>query len=96
MIINKNGTYHITQIGEHLVLIDDDFYFYCNIPNINILVSLKDNDLIVTNQTTGKGVSIINGATVGVTLTPSAKSYMLLETGDYILLESGGKIIIKG
>lgn len=78
------------------MLIDDDFYFYCNIPNINILVSLKDNDLIVTNQTTGKGVSIINGATVGVTLTPSAKSYMLLETGDYILLESGGKIIIKG
>ena len=96
MIIDKNGTYHITQIGEHLALIDNDFYFYCNIPNINILVSLRDNNLIVTNQTTGRGVSIINGATVGVALTPSTKSYMLLETGDYILLENGGKIIIKG
>ncbi len=96
MIIDKNGTYNLKQIGKHLVLIDDDFYFYCNIPNLNILVSLKDNNLIVTNQTTGNGVSIINGATVGVTLTPSIKSYMLLETGDYILLEAGGKIIIRG
>lgn len=96
MIIDKNGTYYIKQISKHLVLIDDDFYFYCNIPNINILVSLNNKNVIVTNQTTGQGVSIINGATVGVTLTPSAKSFMLLETGDYILLETGGKIIIKG
>lgn len=62
----------------------------------NILIGLGfDNDVIVTNATTGVGTSIINGAITGITLAPSETRYLLLESGDFMLLEDGSKIILQ-
>ena len=77
-------------------MIDEEFFVVISTGSHNILIGLGiDNDVIVTNATTGIGTSIINGAITGITLAPSETRYLLLESGDFILLEDGSKIILQ-
>lgn len=97
MIIDKNKTYIVNKIGQNLVLIGNELYFLYIINGINFLICLNNTNLIISNATTGIGFSCHNGVMIGVkfTTTPTTPSYLLLETGDFVLLEDGSKILLQ-
>lgn len=95
MIIDKNETYIVTKINSNLLMLNSDLYFLTETNGINILICLNNENLIIASASTGIGISYFNGEIIGVKFTPSVKYYLLLETGDYMLLENDGKIILQ-
>lgn len=95
MIIDKFETYEAKKIGNNLVMLNGDLYVYINLTGFELLINTENENFIIANSTSGVGVSYYTGAITGVKFTPTTPSYLLLETGDFILLEDGGKILLQ-
>lgn len=97
MIIDRFETYEVQKIGNNLVMFNGDLYVYRKLTGFELLINTENENFIIANSTTGVGVSYYTGAITGVkfTTTPTTPSYLLLETGDFVLLEDGSKIILQ-
>ena len=95
MIIDRFETYEVQKIGDNLVMLNGDLYVYIKLTGFEFLINTENENFIIANSTTGIGVSYYTGAITGVKFTTTTQNYLLLETGDFILLEDGGKFILE-
>lgn len=97
MIIDKFETYEVQKIGNNLVMLNGDLYVYRKLTSFELLINTENENFIIANSINGVGVSYYTGAITGVkiTTTPTTPSYLLLETGDFVLLEDESKIILQ-
>ena len=95
MIIDRFETYEIQKIGDNLVMLNGDLYVYIKLIGFELLINTENENFIIANSISGVGVSYYTGAITGVKFTTTS-NYLLLETGDFILLDDGGKIILEG
>lgn len=97
MIIDKFETYEVQKIGNNLVMLNGDLYVYKKLTGFEFLINTENENFIIANSTTGVGVSYYTGAIIGVkfSTTPTTPNYLLLETGDFMLLEDGNKILLQ-
>ena len=95
MIIDRFETYEVHRIGDNLVMLNGDLYVYMKLTGFELLINTENENFIIANSTTGIGVSYYTGAITGVKFTTTTQNYLLLETGDFILLEDGGKFILE-
>lgn len=96
MIIDRFETYELQKIGDNLMMLNGDLYVYIKLTGFEFLINTENENFIIANSTSGVGVSYYTGAITGVKFTTTSSNYLLLETGDFILLEDGGKIILEG
>ena len=95
MIIDRFETYEVQKIGDNLIMLNGDLYVYIKLTGFEFLINTENENFIIANSTTGIGVSYYTGAITGVKFTTTTSNYLLLETGDFMLLEDGGKIILE-
>ena len=95
MIIDRFETYEIQKIGDNLVMLNGDLYVYIKLTGFEFLINTENENFIIANSISGVGVSYYTGAITGVKFTTTTQNYLLLETGDFILLEDGGKFILE-
>lgn len=97
MIIDRFETYEVQKIGNNLVMLNGDLYVYINLTSFELLINTENENFIIANSTSGVGVSYYTGAITGVkfTITPTTPNCLLLETGDFMLLEDGNKILLQ-
>ena len=95
MIIDRFETYELQKIGDNLVMLNGDLYVYMKLTGFEFLINTENENFIIANSTTGIGVSYYTGAITGVKFTTTTQNYLLLETGDFMLLEDGGKILLQ-
>ena len=95
MIIDRFETYELQRIGDNLVMLNGDLYVYIHLTNFELLINTENENFIIANSISGVGVSYYTGAITGVKFTATTQNCLLLETGDFILLEDGGKILLQ-
>ena len=95
MIIDRFETYEVQNIGDNLMMLNGDLYVYIKLTGFEFLINTENENFIIANSTTGIGVSYYTGAITGVKFTTTTQNCLLLETGDFILLEDGGKILLQ-
>ena len=95
MIIDRFETYEVQKIGDNLMMLNGDLYVYIKLTGFEFLINTENENFIIANSTTGIGVSYYTGAITGVKFTTTTSNYLLLETGDFMLLEDGGKILLQ-
>ena len=95
MIIDRFETYELQKIGDNLVMLNGDLYVYIKLTGFELLINAENENFIIANSISGVGVSYYTGAITGVKFTTTTQNYLLLETGDFILLEDGGKFILE-
>ena len=95
MIIDRFETYEVQKIGDNLMMLNGDLYVYMKLTGFEFLINTKNENFIIANSISGVGVSYYTGAITGVKFTTTTQNYLLLETGDFILLEDGGKFILE-
>ena len=95
MIIDRFETYEVRKIGDNLVMLNGDLYVYIKLTGFELLINAENENFIIANSISGVGVSYYTGAITGVKFTTTTQNYLLLETGDFILLEDGGKFILE-
>ena len=95
MIIDRFETYELQKIGDNLMMLNGDLYVYMKLTGFEFLINTENENFIIANSISGVGVSYYTGAITGVKFTTTTQNYLLLETGDFILLEDGGKFILE-
>ena len=95
MIIDRFETYEVQKIGDNLMMLNGDLYVYMKLTGFELLINTENENFIIANSISGVGVSYYTGAITGVKFTTTTSNYLLLETGDFILLEDGGKFILE-
>ena len=95
MIIDRFETYELQKIGDNLMMLNGDLYVYIKLTGFEFLINTENENFIIANSISGVGVSYYTGAITGVKFTTTTSNYLLLETGDFILLEDGGKFILE-
>ena len=95
MIIDRFETYELQKIGDNLMMLNGDLYVYIKLTGFELLINTENENFIIANSISGVGVSYYTGAITGVKFTATTSNYLLLETGDFMLLEDGGKIILQ-
>ena len=95
MIIDRFETYELQKIGDNLMMLNGDLYVYIKLTGFELLINTENENFIIANSISGVGVSYYTGAITGVKFTATIQNYLLLETGDFILLEDGGKFILE-
>ena len=95
MIIDRFETYEVQKIGDNLMMLNGDLYVYIKLIGFELLINTENENFIIANSISGVGVSYYTGAITGVKFTATTSNYLLLETGDFMLLEDGGKIILQ-
>ena len=95
MIIDRFETYEVQRIGNNLMMLNGDLYVYIKLTGFEFLINTENENFIIANSISGVGVSYYTGAITGVKFTTTTQNYLLLETGDFILLEDGGKFILE-
>ena len=95
MIIDRFETYEVQRIGDNLMMLNGDLYVYIKLTGFEFLINTENENFIIANSISRVGVSYYTGAITGVKFTTTTQNYLLLETGDFILLEDGGKFILE-
>ena len=95
MIIDRFETYEFQKIGDNLMMLNGDLYVYIRLTGFELLINTENENFIIANSISGVGVSYYTGAITGVKFITTTQNYLLLETGDFMLLEDGGKFILE-
>ena len=97
MIVTKEKTSDITKLTNSLYLINEKIYFNFVNGNWFIFVGINDNDLLVANSASKIGYSTLYGTVyvTGLQTGPTEPRFLLLEDGDFVLLEDEGKIQLQ-